>query len=428
MSDSRAIQAHAKQLQMVIGRIYTEQKITGKLERVTRGARYLSYQVRLQNAMQLNDALKIAENMALMAGSPAVMSTRDGGHIRYDFQLRRAHWLNVTRGDVTPPGIGLAAGNQPVNFEWGQEHKLIGGATGSGKSVAMQSILCAIAETYDPRELELYIIDPHGDYADFHNLAHLAVPIAVTPDEITKTMILVRNIYARRETANERDGKKVVLLIDEAQNKKVFGSKDEGLNKENLALVGGMGRGARKFAIRLVVGSQYPTKADMPGLESQLLDRFVGRLKDAKESHQVTGQASLEAHKLSGEGDFIDVRPNQSIRFQVALPRPDDIARLPRAELRQTSIPRVDPIDVPPPPADNGPGRPPSELDPVFLAWMLHYRSANGRFPSRAVTEEETGVKRYIMGKHKEFAEQLTEAIARLREGDSYETIQTIQG
>ena len=395
----------AKQCEAVIRHLYNEKQIVGRLTGLALGARFLSYDVRLKNPLDLKPAIDIAENMALMSGSPAVIAQRDAGIIRYDFELRRAHWQEYTRADVEGMQLGLAAGRKPVEFDFVEYHHLFAGATKSGKSTTMQSFLCGLAATYEPSDLELYICDPHGDYEGFVNLAHLGAPIATSHDEIHNLIRHVYKIFSQRKANKSRNERRVVFLIDESQDSVCLGSKAEGFNQEQVAMISSMSRQAGKFRVHLVMGSQKPSQTDMPGIVDNLLGRYVGRVQDAQVSANLTGQPGLGAHKLSGYGDFLKVTAGSVIRFQSAMPRPQDYDALPRAEIGAVEAAPVLDIDTGP-----GPGRPPEPLDPKVIAWMLF-----NKIPGRRTAERQIGLSRHMHSRSVDFCREFLAELKRLK-------------
>ncbi len=91
-------------------------------------------------------------------------------------------------------------------------HLLVGGTTGSGKSVFLRSVLWQLTSLYGPEELDLVLIDAKGlaDYLDFVNAPHfkaatdfhLGVPGAlellerIVDEEIPRRTIVFRNYAA----------------------------------------------------------------------------------------------------------------------------------------------------------------------------------------------------------------------------------------
>ena len=76
----------ARHYALIIRLLYARQQLSGQLQQVLRGARHLSYGVKLFDPMQLDKALKLAEPLALASRSQAVLAQRAEGLVTYQFQ------------------------------------------------------------------------------------------------------------------------------------------------------------------------------------------------------------------------------------------------------------------------------------------------------------------------------------------------------
>ena len=57
-------------------------------------------------------------------------------------------------------------------------HLLIGGMTGSGKSVFLHSLICSLAESHSPKEVQFLLIDPKMvEFMVYERLPHLLEPV-----------------------------------------------------------------------------------------------------------------------------------------------------------------------------------------------------------------------------------------------------------
>ncbi|MEM7033916.1 MAG: hypothetical protein AAF629_30520, partial [Chloroflexota bacterium] len=86
------IQARAKVYALILARLFSHQQISGRLLSATRGARYVSLGVRLNNPNQISKAIKLAEPLALAAKVETVLSQRRGGLINYQIELAQVYW------------------------------------------------------------------------------------------------------------------------------------------------------------------------------------------------------------------------------------------------------------------------------------------------------------------------------------------------
>lgn len=370
MSINRDLRNRVANFSRIIFYVLFQKKIqVESVATAARGARHLSVGVRLTDPTKIGDALKLSEAVALASGSVNVVAQRQAGIVVYQFQLSQGLWEYYTRADLpSSSAVGLAEKRRPVEFGFAEPHALVAGVTGSGKTEAIRSILASLLASYTPEDLSLVLCDPHSDYQpDLYNVLHLAIPIATTNDDIDQAILYVNQELVRRRTMNIRNAKRLVLAIDEA---------DEVLfeQPQRLAALKTITGEGRKYNVNVVIGSREPSQANLPGVFRSLANRYVGLVVNAAASAMLTGHAGLDAHKLTGQGDFLHVTGGStSTRFQVATVTPQDLEQLERGEVRQ-SIPVTPdlvelPVSLPVLPVDNSPGRPALQIEPDTAAW-----------------------------------------------------------
>ncbi len=393
------LEATARRYYRVMALLFKQQEIRGRVVKQTRGARHLALGVRLADPLKLGAALALAEPLALGCGCPAVLAQRsqaDPGLVAFQFQLARAAWLNVTRGDVAGLGVGLGEGRRQIDFSFDPPHAGVFGTTGSGKSEAIKGILAALFSAHPPGELAAIVVDPHRDYDAFANCAHLAAPI---DHGAGQALTWAGQELARRQEANEKDGPRLVVAIDEAE---------EALARDGAALetAKAIAAGGRKYRVHLVLGTQDAKESSLPGLVKLVNNRWVGLVANAQVSATLTGQAGVEAHKLTGRGDFAHVAGATVERLQFALVGPGDMERLPR--VLEVPTPAIELEDTPAVVNARGAGRPPVEVTPGKVATYLYHGPGNISIP---VAREQLGLGRTAHEKHRDFARELREAL-----------------
>jgi len=308
-------------------RIYQQEALRGRLDGVYRGPRHVTFKVRLADSTAHKRAVKVAESFALDAGVKNIVSMRYKGHIIYQIELPNTYWKSYTRDDCEGLVIGFGDMKRPVEFGFSPPHTLVAGTTDSGKTETEKSIITALAQNYTPEQMQLIIVDPHHDYEEFSNLAHLVGPIASDGNDIRAAIGYASKILIYRRSNNLRIDKvpdlpRVVLAIDEADANIVL------KYKENVTDVAALASEARKFGVNLIVGVQKPTHQKMPDILDKLNHKLVGLVDDAGLSARLTGRDGMECHKLTGYGDFIQIRGSHVVRFQVAQALPDTIEKL----------------------------------------------------------------------------------------------------
>lgn len=409
MNKKPVLTAKAKRFALIIQLLYAKQELTGKLQNLNRGARHLSYGIRLFDPLQLDNALKLAEPLALSCGVNAVMAQRIEGVVSYQVELPQGFWEYYTRADLpNSQAVGLAEQRRPIAFELDPPHSLIAGTSGAGKSETLKSILLALMSTYSPLELGVILIDPHNDYSDFKNAAHLIMPLATETEAIRQALAWVNQELAQRKAEDIKDGRVIILAIDEA---------DSVLTGANLEIAKTIAKQARKYRVHLLVATQKPLHAELPGILDNLLNRFVGQLADANTSARVTGHAGLMAHKLTPKGDFLHVAGPDVLRFQVAMATEADFNRLERRELSPiggASVSEV--IELPAELPTAAPGRPELQLNPQYLAWYFFH---NPEKISRSMAKKLLGLTRDNHELHRDFCREFIKAYLELRQQKS---------
>lgn len=393
----------------VIAVLFSNQGLSrATLKEAARGARHLSLGIKLGNPTELEKALKLAEPLALASNTQNVLAQRQAGLVTYQFQLAPGFWQSYTRQDLpTNQAIGLAERRRPVDFDFRQPHSLVAGTTNSGKSETIKSILFSLMSSYTPDELGIILVDLHGDYLDFENEAHLIRfdfgSIAGEQEHITQALFYVNQELTTRKANNIKDGKTLVLVVDEA---------DKILQEQRLEIVRALSQEGRKFNLHVIIGTQKPSHKDLPGILDNLLNRFVGLVSDAKVSANLTGRSGLQAHLLTGEGDFIHVCGMDVQRFQVAMATNRDFNRLERVELSPVKIEQTNLIALPTELPERTAGRPRLELNPDYVAWYLfHYPEKI----SRNVAKELAGISRDNHELHSNFTQKVIEAYFKLK-------------
>jgi hypothetical protein len=184
-----------------------------------------------------------------------------------------------------------------------------------------------------------------------------------------------------------------------------------------------------KNNIFLVIGAQDPKIGNTSGLLMRNLGlRYVGHVTDENASRMLAGRGGVNAHLLTGNGDFVRVVDDSLVRFQVAEPTRPDFDRL---ERQPTIVEPVGPVEVIDVPATVPPEEPARELDLALLLTLGDQPS--GAEPcvdartlaiylydkqlSIAQAREKYGLGRVIHTRHRDFARELLDELKHLASG-----------
>ena len=213
--------------------------------------------------------------------------------------------------------LGKGAGGEAVAADLARmPHLLIAGATGSGKTVCLNSTICCLLLHNSPNEVRFIMIDPKRvELTPFNSIPHLATPVLV---DINKALSILRwlnqemdrryrelakagarNIedYNRNKRGDERFPY-LVLIIDELADIMMAGFDEVEHTLCRLAQL------ARATGIHLVVATQRPSVDVVTGL---IKANFPTRISFAVTS-QVDSRTILDsggAEKLLGRGDML---------------------------------------------------------------------------------------------------------------------------
>ncbi len=222
--------------------------------------------------------------------------------------------------------LGQDVSGQPVATDLTRlPHLLIAGATGSGKSVCINSILACLLLQHTPEDLQLVLIDPKRvELINFDNIPHLVAPVVVDLERVvgvlqwaTREMdrryklfaeVGARNIAAYNRQAVEAGQPKLpyqLLVIDELADLMMI-SPDEVER-----LICRLAQMARATGIHLVIATQRPSVDVVTGL---IKANFPARISFAVTS-QVDSRVILDtvgAERLLGRGDMLWMAPDSS--------------------------------------------------------------------------------------------------------------------
>ena len=220
-------------------------------------------------------------------------------------------------------------------------HLLIAGATGSGKSVCVNTIISSILMRAKPDEVKLILVDPKKvELSNYNGVPHLLAPVVTDPKKAAATLRETVSEMERRydlfaganvrkiETYNqyvenknqENDAEHqleklpyIVVILDEVADLMMVASKDVEDCIMRIAQL------ARAAGIHLIVATQRPSTDIITGvIKANIPSRIAFAVSSSIDSRTILDCTGAE--KLLGKGDmlFLPMGSNSPIRVQGA--------------------------------------------------------------------------------------------------------------
>lgn len=234
-------------------------------------------------------------------------------------------------------------------------HLLVAGATGSGKSVCINAIICSLLFQYTPDELRFVLVDPKRvELTAYNGIPHLLGEVITDIEKVigilhwaTKEMEQryrdlekagARNIEvfnARRLAEGKPVMPYIVIVIDELAD--IMMSAPEEVERSLVRLA----QMARAVGIHLIIATQRPSVNVVTGL---IKANFPSRIAFAVTS-QIDSRVILDvpgAERLLGRGDMLFMRPDSAklARLQGAYVSDAEVNRIVRFWHGQGGSPR----------------------------------------------------------------------------------------
>jgi S-DNA-T family DNA segregation ATPase FtsK/SpoIIIE len=235
-----------------------------------------------------------------------------------------------------PIFLGRDASGAPMIVDLAKmPHLLVAGATGSGKSVCLNSILASFLYTRTPEQVKLILIDPKMvELSQFSNAPHLACPVISdmkrAPGILDWAIVKMEERYKLLSQAGQRNiygynklGKEglrahfaarvddadfphflpfIVIVIDELADLMLTAAKEVETSITRLAAK------SRAVGIHLIVATQRPSTNVITGLIKANLPTRIGFMVSSKIDSRVILDEN-GAEQLLGEGDMLVMSP-----------------------------------------------------------------------------------------------------------------------
>jgi S-DNA-T family DNA segregation ATPase FtsK/SpoIIIE len=228
-------------------------------------------------------------------------------------------------------GLGLDTFGEPVVIDLAaMPHLLVGGTTGSGKSVCLNALIAGLLCTHAPETLRLLLIDPlEVEFNVYNGLPHLVAPLISRPAQVLEALDGVsaeierryqamaqrqmRDISTYNQQAAQSDATPLpylVVLIDNLFDLMLNAPKEV---EQSLTRISQKARGAGIHLVLATLRAKVETisgaiKANFPG-------RIAFKVVDRSESQLILDVGGAE--NLLGWGDMLYKAPNTTLLQRV---------------------------------------------------------------------------------------------------------------
>ncbi|HTO12624.1 MAG TPA: DNA translocase FtsK 4TM domain-containing protein [Candidatus Binatia bacterium] len=317
-------------------------EVEGRIVQVSPGPIITSYEFEPAAGVKVSQVVNLADDLALALksasvrivgpipgrGTVAIEVPNDNQGMVYLREIFVSPEFAESRGKL-PLALGKDVNGQPVVADLtAMPHLLIAGATGSGKSVGLNAMICSILYKATPADVRFLMIDPKRlELSVYESIPHLLAPVVTDAkeaaarlrwivgkmDERYKTLQAkqVRNIegYNRAVGAEERLPYWVVV-VDELADLMMVSAGDVQTSLVRLAQI------ARAVGIHLIIATQRPSVDVVTGLiKANFPTRIAFQVASKVDSRTVLDGNGAE--QLLGRGDMIYVPPGANKQMRV---------------------------------------------------------------------------------------------------------------
>ncbi len=211
-------------------------------------------------------------------------------------------------------------------------HLLIAGATGAGKSVCLNSLICSMVYKYTPQELKLLLVDPkHVELNMYNGIPHMLIPTTVCDKDKALNMLdwaieemeLRYSTFASNRVQNIGDYNKmpdlkaedklphIAIIIDEVGDLMTYVKKE--LEERIVRLT----QKARAAGICLILATQRPSVDVITGIiKANLPSRIAFAVASYVDSKTIIDQAGAEKLLRNGDMLFSESSSPLTVRIQ----------------------------------------------------------------------------------------------------------------
>ncbi len=330
--------------------------VDAKVINVNHGPKITRYEIQPATGVKVSKIVSLSDDIALsLAARDVRIEAPIPGKAAVGIEVPHGNDITVSFRDVvvseefqkTDKKLSLALGKgidgDTEVFDLSKmPHLLVAGATGSGKSVCINTLISSILFRAAPDEVKLLLIDPKKvELNIYKGLPHLITPVVTDPKKAANVLKLLveemedrydlfsdtgsRGIDSYNNKMEDEEDKLpyIVVVIDELSDLMMVAANEV---EDNICRLAQMSRAA---GIHLIIATQRPSVDVITGLiKANIPSRISFAVSSATDSRTILDMGGAE--KLLGKGDmlFAPVGVKKPIRIQGAFLTDDEINKI----------------------------------------------------------------------------------------------------
>ncbi|MFV0287836.1 MAG: DNA translocase FtsK [Mycoplasmatales bacterium] len=309
--------------------------VKAKVKNITVGSTITKYELQPESGQKVNKFQTLSNDLAMALAAPSVrIEAPIPGKSLVGIEIPNTEKLMVGLKEIIKANkdkknkLKVALGQDIEGNAKFLEidktpHLLIAGATGSGKSVCINSIITSILLQATPQEVKFLLVDPKKvELTPYEGIPHLLAPVITDAEKATIalnklvqemehryelfTETKTRNIISYNKAKNKAEKLPyIVAIIDELADLMMVASNDIEASISRIA------QKARAAGIHLILATQRPSTDVITGLiKSNIPSRISFMVSSSIDSRTILD--SKGAEKLLGHGDMLLSRVGKS--------------------------------------------------------------------------------------------------------------------